>query len=55
MNPITEQDVAAAAHVMGYDLVRLPFGYALAREHRSADPEIIHAPSLELITNFLKH
>jgi hypothetical protein len=54
MTPLTEHDVAVAAHFMGYDLLRSPEGYVLKRDwHYEA--EIIEADSLEMIADFLKY
>jgi hypothetical protein len=54
MTPLTEHDVAVAAHFMGYDMWRSAEGYVLRRDwHYEA--EIIEADSLEMIADFLKH
>ena len=53
MTPMTEEDVRTAAKVMGYDLSKIPKGYQLTRD-RDREKEIVIAPSLELIADFLK-
>ena len=55
MTPITEREVAVAASHMGYDLIKMPDGYALKRDWNPRDPEIVVADTLELIADFLKH
>jgi hypothetical protein len=52
---VTEQEVALAAHYMGYDLLKMPKGYALRRDRDPRGAEIIEASTLELIADFLKH
>jgi hypothetical protein len=57
MTPLTEYDVAVAAHFMGYDLWRSSAGYVLKREWHT-EAEIFEADSLdslESIADFLKH
>ena len=54
MTPLTEYDVAVAAHFMGYDLWRGPEGYVLRRDWHY-ESEVVEADSLELIADFLKH
>jgi hypothetical protein len=54
MTPVTEKEVAHAAHFMGYRLMVSDEGYALLRDTRS-DQKLIEAPSLEAIADFLKH
>jgi hypothetical protein len=54
MTHFTEQEVAYHAHFMGYHLLKGDEGYALMRHWRD-DKEIVSAPSLELIADFLKH
>jgi hypothetical protein len=49
-----EHDVAVAAYFMGYDLMRGPEGYVLARKYGDAS-EVVMAPTLEEITDHLKH
>jgi hypothetical protein len=54
MTPVTEHEVAVAASFMGYDLWRAPQGYLLKRQWHNEE-EVVAAPSLELIAEFLKH
>jgi hypothetical protein len=51
---VEEAEVADAAHFMGYELMRGPDGYVLARKY-GAHGEIIKAPTLKEITEHLKH
>ncbi|MBX9772927.1 MAG: hypothetical protein K2Y71_00835 [Xanthobacteraceae bacterium] len=49
-----EAEVALVAHFMGYALTRGPDGYVLAPRYGS-EREVIKAPTLEQITQHLKH
>ena len=49
-----EHDVAVAAYFMGYELMRGPDGYVLLRKYGDAS-EVVKAPTLEAVTNHLKH
>jgi hypothetical protein len=49
-----EAEVACAAHHMGYELIRCPDGYVLARQVGN-ESQIVTAPTLEEITEHLKH
>ena len=49
-----EHEVACVAHFMGYELIRDRDGYILARKYGAAF-EVIRAPTLEEITEHLKH
>ena len=55
MTPITEGEVAVFASYMGYDLIKMPDGYALWRDWNPRDPDIVVADTLERIADFLKH
>jgi hypothetical protein len=50
---LTEEDVRAAAKVLGYQLVKFRGGYQLERDDERAK-EIIVASTLDLILEFLK-
>jgi hypothetical protein len=54
MLQFTEQEVAAVASYMGYELLRSPTGYFLKRDYRN-QRELVEASSLEHIAEFLKH
>ena len=54
MVTIQEAEVACVAHYMGYELIRCPDGYVLARQ-LGAECKIVTAPTLEEITEHLKH
>ena len=50
-----EYEVACVAHFMGYELLRCADGgYVLSRKFGNAD-ETVKAPTLEEITEYLKH
>ena len=54
MTPVVEKEVQLVAHYMGYELTRVPDGYALTHHHHH-EQEVIVASSLALIADFLKH
>ena len=49
-----EYEVACVAHYMGYHLMRCPDGYVLSRKY-GPQSEVLKAPTLEAITEHLKH
>lgn len=51
---VEEAEIADAAHFMGYQLMRGPDGYVLARKY-GVDAEVVKALTLKEITEHLKH
>lgn len=54
MAPVSENEVRAVAHYMGYDLGTFNDGFVLTRDWHS-EQEVIVAYTLEEIADFLTH